>query len=373
MKVFIRLAAFTVLLTAGCTMGGPATGAATPNPAHSPASTVLATVVPSPGNPCGAANRCLALVTLRAGGVIVRDVTDIAHPTTVAQFTPPGGIRDAQFVSATEISFIEDVPQEEGDWVGLAPLSGTNRTVVAKSTRPIIAIAWSPDGKTLAYLTGSADYTELHLVTGGQDRVANTLPAIVGGCETASCADASELRLSYSPDGHFISLVQSFGGPNRIWSSEGKQVFTSDAGVAYRMSTWSGKSLYFARGDGIVAWQSGTVSPFLPGVSWLRPKGSPAGGQILFVSRDGSGQGHVNVVATASRSVRELKQARNQAVFLTARYVWYRGERACVASDQCDPGLPVVTTAQSYIYDLQDGTETGSVISQVFDVWPHAA
>ena len=54
--------------------------------------------------------------------------------------------------------------------------------------------------------------------------------------------------------------------------------------------------------------------------------------------------------------------------------VWYAGERDCVPAEECGPHPPFhPLSGTSYIYDLQDGTETQSVITTVADVWPHAA
>jgi hypothetical protein len=71
--------------------------------------------------------------------------------------------------------------------------------------------------------------------------------------------------------------------------------------------------------------------------------------------------------------VRELKKGRSEPAFLTSRYIWYKGERACVAADYCPTGWAVAESGKTYIYDLQTGTETESVITHVFDVWPHPA
>jgi len=244
---------------------------------------------------------------------------------------------------------------------------------VAESSQ-IILFAWSPDGSTAAYITNADTKSELHLVTGGQDRVVSTMPAIVGGCETMGCANTSDFRVSYSQDGHFISLMQSFGGPNfRLWSSDGKLLKSNDPGTSYSMSTWSGNSLYFVDAQGVAVWREGAVSAFLPGVRWTRPKGSLAGGQIVYAARDGSGLAHTYVVDTTTRKVRELKQGRSEPVFLTSRYIWYQGERSCVAADNCDPSFPVVANGKTYVYDLQDSTETESLITGVYDVWPHPA
>jgi hypothetical protein len=71
--------------------------------------------------------------------------------------------------------------------------------------------------------------------------------------------------------------------------------------------------------------------------------------------------------------VKQLGPAgRVEPAFLTARYVWYRGERPCTASDVCASG-PVIATGKTYLYDLQTGIEYDSVITSVIDVWPHAA
>ena len=67
-------------------------------------------------------------------------------------------------------------------------------------------------------------------------------------------------------------------------------------------------------------------------------------------------------------------QFRSEPVFLTSRYIWYQGERDCVPADGCGTNPPFhPASGKTYIYDLQDGTETGSVITSVADVWPHAA
>ena len=138
------------------------------------------------------------------------------------------------------------------------------------------------------------------------------------------------------------------------------------------MSVWSGRSLYFRDAGGVQAWTNGVTSAFLPGVQWVRPKSSPAGGAIVYETRDASGVAHVHLVDTNTRKVRELKAGRSEPAFLTSRYVWYQGERLCLPSDQCVIG-PTAPTGKYYIYDLQTGTEYSSMITSVVDVWPHAA
>jgi hypothetical protein len=216
----------------------------------------------------------------------------------------------------------------------------------------------------------------LHLLSAGVDRaVPGSVPTVpVTGCESQFCGEDWVLRLTYSPDGAFISLVESIAGVNafRLWSSTGKVLVSSNSGEK-SMSTWSGTALYFPGADGVDTWSAGAVNTFLPNVVWIRPNASSSGHQIVYESKDAQGWGHVFVVDTTTREVRELKKGRSSPTFLTSRYVWYKGQRACVAADSCPVGWKVVDSGKTYIYDLKDGTETESIITAVFDSWPHPA
>jgi WD40 repeat protein len=352
---WIWLGAAVAVLAAGC-------GSGNPPPAAAVTSTPLATSTPAP-------TTSLALVTLRGSNqVVVRDVTDMAHPKTLANL---GTISRPQFVSATSISYID----ENGDVVQM-PLAGSPKTVVAKTSNEML-LTWSPDGRTVAYVSNGVDKSELHFITVGHDQIASTMAPFNGGCETQACGVGSDFRLAYSQDGKYISLTQPWGGPNfRLWTSDGKLLKSNDPGTSYAMSTWSGNSLYFMDPSGVSAWRNGVVSSFLPGASWIRPKGSPAGGQIVYAATDSAGWDHVLVVDTTAGKAREIKESRSEPVYLTSRYIWYQGERLCAPADngvRCDGSLPVVASGTSYIYDLQDGTESSSLITSVLDVWPHAA
>ena len=362
---WIRALAVTALMASACGGSTPTAGS-TPSPSASPSTAVSPSASPTVANPCPPpSNRCLALVTLRgSSSYVVRDLTDISHPKTISNL---GAIPAPVFLSATELSY--------ADSSGLvrAPLAGSPKTVVVKPDQ-VMLFAWSPDGNSAAYITNATDRSELHLVTAGRDRIASSMAPFNGGCETQACADGSDFRLAYSQDGHFISLVQPWGGPNfQLWNSDGQLLKSNDPGTGYRMSTWSANGLYAVGPAGVAVWRNAAVSSFLPGVSWIRPKGSSAGGQIVYEVRDKSGLAHVYVVDTTTKKVRELKAARSEPAFLTSRYLWYRGERRCVAADNCDPSFPVVASGKTYIYDLVDGTETESVITSVADAWPHPA
>jgi hypothetical protein len=308
-------------------------------------------------------------VTLRgSNSYVVRDITDISHPETVSNL---GAISAPVFVSATEVSYANDSS------LFRAPLAGSPKTLV---TSQGAAGTWSSDGSAVLYTTQvNAGTATVHQLMAGRDQVMGSVPGGGGGgCESiAGCGIVNSLdfRLLYSPDGNHVSLVTTgFSGSSfRLWSSDGTLLKSSDS-RGPTMSAWSGNSLYFRDAKGVEVWRSGVVTLFLPGVTWITPRASPGGGHIVYVARDGGGWAHTYVVDTTTREVRELKKARSQPVFLTSRYVWYRGERSCVEADGCGATPPWhPASGKSYIYDLQTGTETESIITGVSDVWPHTA
>jgi len=215
---------------------------------------------------------------------------------------------------------------------------------------------------------------QLHLVTGGKDRIVSTMPGLpsVFGCESQGCADGWDFHLSYSPDGRFITWAQSVTDVFRMWTAAGVDVTPSTQFV--NMSVWSGASLYFDDSKDVKVWRNGVVSTFLPGVVWIRPKASPGGGQIVYETRDASGVSRTYMVDTTTSRVRQLGGVyRAEPAFLTNRFIWYEGERFC-SPNECPIGpAAAIPTGHTYIYDLQAGTESESIITSVADVWPHPA
>jgi hypothetical protein len=136
------------------------------------------------------------------------------------------------------------------------------------------------------------------------------------------------------------------------------------------MGVWSGTDFFYRDPQGVQRWREGAVKQFLPGVGWLHPWASPVGGQIVYSVRGSDGLSRVSVVDTSTGQTRQLSsQPRSWPIFLTPRYVWYRGERLCQPDDSiCIKPIP---TGKTYIYDLQSGTEWESVITTIADVWPH--
>jgi hypothetical protein len=323
--------------------------------------------------PSAPSTRNLALVTLNGRtDFVVRDITDINNPRTVGTLNVPSGrsISTARFVSASDVAYIDD----DGNLIRLAYASSARVTV----TPCTVLFDWSPDGTAVVYAVTTDAWMTVHQLSAGHDQVLGSVLAIpIVGCELiASCygADTWDVSLNYSPDGKYISLVDSIANTStfRLWTPDGKLVKSSDTQSPF-MSVWSGGSLYFRDTAGVEVWRAGVVSSFLPGVAWIRPKASPGGGQIIYDARDAQAWDHSYVVDTASGKVRDLGNAHEGPVFLTSRYVWYQGQRPCVDADYCGTRVAGVADGKTYVFDLQAGTESGSIITNVVDVWPHAA
>jgi hypothetical protein len=310
------------------------------------------------------------LVSLRGSAqYVVRDVTDIHHPTSVATFTSPG---PPLFAGGAAVSYVRGPTLLRMSWPGLPA------TVVEPPHGLYFnSYAWSPDGATVAYVTNAGSVAQLRLSSGGTDRAIASIPALLPthGCPYQECADRADIRLLFSPDGTAISFVQNYGGPSLyVWTLAGgvlrKEVSESDM-----MSVWSGSALYFRDDAGVERWQSGVKLLLLPGVAWIRPTASPVGGQIVYEVRDVVGVAHIRILDTSTGTTREIMKSRSEPAFLSPHLIWYRGERPCVQGDlpPCGGGVTVIDTGKTYIYDLQDGAETLSVITHVYDIWPHAA
>jgi hypothetical protein len=248
----------------------------------------------------------------------------------------------------------------------------------------LVAYRWSPDGQTLTYVMEPSSWLssagvafDWHLVSNRVDRVIGTAPP---WCHCGNGSEDFSADVGFSPDGQFVWLVDYLGiGTNlQVRRLDGSLVGTEireDRTPAnpLTMGVWEGADLLYRDSQGVQRWHDGTTRLFLPGVQWLHPRSSPASGQIVYAARGGDGLARINVVDTSTGRFRQLSgHAANVPVFLTPRYIWYRGERLCGPNE---PGICVraTFTGKTYIYDLQTDIESESIITDVADVWPHGA
>ena len=383
--------------SASSSASAPANPYVPPNEQASPARTSSPTrtsapcpvdKLPASFPPVETSSRNLVLATLAGGSqTVVRDVTDINHPATVSIVTGPAGWggdgwASPSFVDSTTVAYVADY---YGPLVRL-PLSGVGRESMALGCAPatIVTYRWSPDGQSFSYVLEPAAWVdtpgasfEWHLVSGGVDKVIGHAPP---WCHCGNGSDIQSVSVAFSPDGRYVSLIDSFGRGMAVQvrridgSAAGRDLPSSpDTTNPITMGVWSGTDLFFRDPQGVERWHDGSVTPFLPGVAWIHPAASPGGGQIVYAARGGDGLARIYVVDLSTGSVRQLTtQPRNWPLFLTQRYVWYRGERLC---GQNEPGMCLHTTftGKTYIYDLQSGAEWESIITDIADVWPHAA
>jgi hypothetical protein len=280
------------------------------------------------------------------------------------------------FVSQSTISYLMDSRR----LIRLTLAGNTEFLSEACFPQSIATFGWSPDGQSFTYLLDPQDpgsAFQWHLVSRGVDRVIGTAPV---WCYCGNGSEDFTLATRFSPDGQNVSLV------DYVWRGTNLQVKRLDGtlvGTEIRgdqsypnpstMGVWLGADLFFRDKTGVERWTNGDIKPFLPGVAWLHPWASSNGGQIVYAVRGSDGLAHVYVVDAPTGQTRQLStQPRTRPIFLTQRYVWYRGERLCSPNE---PGICITATltGKTYIYDLQTGTEWESIITDIADVWPHGA
>jgi hypothetical protein len=305
------------------------------------------------------------------GSLVIRDITDLAHPRTVQTFAAGSDVQEAgnlpHFVSASEISYFSHGTGQAGNVEDFAyvrtPLSGSPKTVVAGPCLQSVGGSWNPDGTAMIYGAIGQGHGYLHIVAQGRDRIVDSFAWDVG-------LYAPPTSPRYSPDGSYISWVGFRSFPTHVWTSEGRLAMASPS--SSKLALWSGDVLYMDGAKGIEKWSAGAVSLFLPGVHWLDAGSSPAGGQIVYTARAADGTGHVMIIDLTTGSTREIGRSRAYPQFLTANLLWYSQERRCAPTDPAGTCTGrTIATGNTFVYDLRSGTESPSIVKAVFDVWPH--
>jgi hypothetical protein len=368
----------TALALSACG-GSPASSKHSPSPSPQATITASASAAPSssPGGNSGGTSLVHCDIALPAGDnliigavsgdptVVIRDIQDPANAKNVCRFD--AGAMSPQFVSATQVAY-ETASNELIE----ADLKSGSTTMIATFGGGLGSGQYSvsPDGRSVTYLDSNA----WHLVTPSGNRILTTLPAVPA---RGTNPDQDDLFLSYSPDGQYIALVQTFhtGGtgataPDQVRrASDGSLVYST---TGMTMGVWASvpSRLFFRDAGGSVhRWDPTSGLSTMLALPWIGPKASPDGRWIGYTFRTSSGLGGVGFYSVQSNSVSTTTPAGRSGVrFLTSDLVWYIGERAC---STCFGGLPA-PTGVTYIYDIAGASEVVSRLSGVYDNWPHS-
>ena len=382
------LAVLAVLLIAcGCGSSPTPQSQASSSPSASPTGTAtapaspsaVASSAPSPAGsptPGGAPSLVHCTAAVPAGDnlvigtvsgsptVVVRDIQDTAHARSLCTFD--ASALNPQFVSGSQVAYVTS----SGQLID-ADLASGAATLIASTGSGFGAgqYSFSPDGQSVTYFNGDA----WHLAGPTGDRVLTTMPPVPG---RGVNPDEDDNFLSFSPDGQYIALVQTFrtGGsgataPDQVRrASDGSLVFSASG---MTMAVWASvpSRLFFRSSEGAMSrWDPTTGSSAMMSLHWIRPRSSPDGRWIAYTFRTGGGVGGVGFYSVQSNSVANTSPpGRSGARFLNNDLVWYIGERACPT---CFGGQPT-PTGVTYIYDIAGATEVASRLTSVLDAWPH--
>ena len=359
-----------------CGNPGPSTARSSPTAQPTVTASPSATASAQPSTPPSGAPGPPSLITcgqtLPAGDnlvigavsgdptVVVRDIQDPSHARNLCSFDPAATA--PQFVSATQVAY------ETGNQIIKADLTSGATTVIASYSPGFGSgqYSFSPDGKSITYMNGNA----WHLAGPSGDRVLTTLPAVPA---RGSSADEDDSFLSFSPDGLYIALLQTFhtGGsgataPDQVRKAgDGSLVFST---TGMTMGVWASvpSRLFFRDSGGAMhRWDPSTgLSSMMP-LHWINPHSSPDGRWIAYTFRTGT-LGGVGFYSVQSNTVANTSPpGRFLPKFLTNDLVWYLGEKPCTT---CFGSTP---SGVSYIYDIAGTSEVVSRLAGVTDAWPH--
>ena len=297
--------------------------------------------------------------------VVVRDIQDPANAKNLCTFDP--NAIGVQFVSASAVAYITQDRQ-----IVEAQLAGGPTTLVATFGGGVMnngQFAISPDGRSLTYL----DQNTWHLVGPSGNRVLTTLPPVPG---RGINPDEDDSFLSFSPDGKYFALFQTFhtGGsgetaPDQIRRASDGSLVYSTSGMT--MAVWASvpSRLFFRDTTGNVhRWDPTTGLSSMTSLHWIRPYSSPDGRWIAYTFRTASGLGGIGFYSVQANSVSNTTPPGRSGVrFLTNDLVWYAGEKPCTSN--CGPQT-TVPTGVTYIYSIAGASEITSRLAYLYDAWP---
>jgi len=399
--VGLRLAAVAALLAlAGCSGSSTATHrspspsaveSASPSPSEIPTPTPTPTPSPNPAAspvavPAWAALNATcsgapaaqeALITLQGSSQpMLADVTDPLHPRTICTIT---GSWTPQLVTEGMVSWsaTQGSPGSPGQSViaTLDMFTGTSAVAASWTGGGFMdgLHAWSPDHFQLVYVTSDASAVNVHLLSGGGDRVLGSFGAVPGRGVNPNEDDAF---IGFSPDGGYFALEQTFtssGDRLDVWSRSGMVFSQTNA----TMATWgsTGSKLYFRQPNATVIYVWDSTGPagnrsqaFGQQLVWIRPRADAGDDYLAFTVRDSAGIPHVWLYGHGGRAGAQLPNQRSTPSFLNTGTVFLIEEAAC--GSNCGLGPATQPDGKTFTYNIATQAETTSTIASVLGVWP---
>jgi hypothetical protein len=338
----------------------PATASASPatTPGSSPASGPASLVHCSTPVPAG--DNLVIGAVVGDPTVVVRDIQDPANAKNLCTF-------DASAQAPLFVNGGTVVYQTASRQIIRADLA-TGATTIVATYGSAGQYAVSPDGSSFTYIDGSA----WHLVKGSSNKVVSTLPPVPGrGVDPTQ----DDLYLSFSPDGNYVALFQTFATGGTGETAQDQIRKASDGSLVYStsgmtMAVWASvpSRLFFRdMGGNVHRWDPSTGLSSMTSLKWIRPRSSPDGRWIAYTFPTTSGVdgvGFYSVQANAQQNT--SPPGRSGVVFLTNDLVWYAGEKPC---SSCFGGLPTASGV-TYIYSISGASEITSRLAGVNDAWP---
>jgi hypothetical protein len=302
--------------------------------------------------------------------LVLRDYADPASPRTACTFGE-GIVQliDARHVvirgNAGSILAVVDLPDVRYHWFALPAQEGA-------SFAEFLAVA--PGLEEIAWESSSSAGAErrVHLTTTAGDRVVAPLPSSTGG-RCGSPDDSRQAAYTHSGE-HLYVLDQLQPSQNVLMVFDGTEPVLSlippggawPQGGQPAMAIWSPvlQRLFYRQDGDVWEWTPGSdPRRYLSGVAWSHPTISADGGHLAYALSRPGGRHDVYLVDLAhDPDPRLIGEARNLPVFLNASQLWLESESQ---GGVCGPGA-----GQPLVYDVNDGSESPSIIQSVHQAWP---
>lgn len=239
--------------------------------------------------------------------------------------------------NATYLSFTS------GDTIHGLDLSSGKVETLLTTKHGVMSMDWSPDGKTLAYLTSwsgedgnGGPQVVLYRPASDASEVIRTLPQLPGRCGS----EDDEIAVTWAPDGHALIVVNTASIDEKhtmyVMDPDGHDLVPARAGTIARWAPDS-RRIYYRDFDGDRKWHTlnsetgdtGTLGTMKPGTFDLAV--SPDGSLLAY--HDGLDDVGTYIFDVATKTQRKVADDAVMAVWLGPRTILVTDTKPC--GDEC--------------------------------------